>query len=262
MKRYLGLLVVQVRMAIVMSLQYRLDFFADLFMSLFWTGSALVPLMVLYSQREQVAGWSWAEALLVVGFFTTLKGVLNGAIQPTLQNVVDHVRKGTLDFVLLKPADAQFMVSTSRLELWRGTDVISGVIIIAYALARLQLVPTPAQLVTASVVLASSVAILFSIWTMVVSLAFHFVKVDNLSYLFMSMFDIARWPASIFRGPLAWVFTFVFPIAVMTTFPALALLGRLEVGQCLWAATAGLVFLGASRWVWLRSIRRYTSAGG
>jgi ABC-2 type transport system permease protein len=28
--------------------------------------------------------------------------------------VMDHIRKGTLDFVLLKPADAQFLVSTAR----------------------------------------------------------------------------------------------------------------------------------------------------
>jgi len=36
--------------------------------------------------------------------------------------VVEHIRKGTLDFLLLKPIDAQFLVSTSRFELWKATE--------------------------------------------------------------------------------------------------------------------------------------------
>ena len=43
---------------------------------------------------------------------------------PSLGNVVEHIRKGTLDFVLLKPADAQFLVSTSRFEFFRFVNVV------------------------------------------------------------------------------------------------------------------------------------------
>ncbi len=52
------------------------------------------------------------------------------------------------------------------------------------------------------------------------SAAFYVVKVDNLTYLFESIFDAARWPASVFRGVLRVVFTFVIPLALMTTYPA------------------------------------------
>jgi ABC-2 type transport system permease protein len=261
-RRYLSLLKVQARMALVLSLQYRFDFFTNGLMAGFWTLSALVPLMVLYSQRTTVAGWSWEEALLVVGFFTILKGVLNGAIQPTLQNVVEHVRKGTLDFLLLKPADAQFIISTSRLELWRGADVVAGFAIVGYALSQRHVVPDLFAVIAALLLLMISIVLLYSIWTIVVSLAFHFVKVDNLSYLFLSLFDIARWPSAVFRGVFAWVFTFVLPLSVMTTFPALALLGRLQWSEVIWAAVAAVLFFSMSRMVWLRSISKYTSAGG
>ena len=36
-----------------------------------------------------------------------------------------------------------------------------------------------------------------------------------------------------FRGALRFVFTFVFPMALLTTYPALALLGRLAPGTAL-----------------------------
>ena len=56
------------------------------------------------------------ESLVVVGFFTLLHAVLEGAVSPSLTAVVEHIRHGTLDFVLLKPADAQFLVSTAKLR--------------------------------------------------------------------------------------------------------------------------------------------------
>lgn len=261
-RRFFSVLRTQLRLAVLLALQYRFDFFSNAIMSLFWTSTTLVPLLVLYDRRAEVASWSKYEAMLVVGFFTTLKGVLNGAIQPTLQNVVEHVRKGTLDFLLLKPVDSQLMVSTSRLELWRSADVLCGLGIVGYALHCLGLVPTLSDIASAAILLLIAVVLLYSIWIVVVSLAFHFVKVDNLSYLFMSMFDVARWPSAVFRGVFAFVFTFVLPLSVMTTYPALALLHRLDAGALVRSSLLAVGFFFLSRVVWLRSIRRYTSAGG
>jgi ABC-2 type transport system permease protein len=106
------------------------------------------------------------------------------------------------------------------------------------------------------------VVILYSIWILVVSLAFFVVKVDNLSYLFSSIYDAARWPASIFRGVLAFVFTFVIPIAVMTTFPALAILDRLSAWRAIGAIAGAAAFAFVARRVWLQALGHYTSAGG
>jgi ABC-2 type transport system permease protein len=262
MRRYLHLFGVQLRTSLLVAMQYRLEFFLDGVMSMFWTASAVAPLLVLFDARKTVAGWTWPEALLVVGAFTTLKGVLDGAIQPSLSNVVEHVRKGTLDFLLLKPADAQFMVSTARFEPWRGGDLWLGLLLFGWAFHALGRTPTVGGVLLAGVLLAAAIAILYSISILVISLAFFVVKVDNLIYLFLSIYDASRWPASIFRGALAIVFTFVIPLAVMTTFPALALLGKLTVTQAAGAIAGAALFTGAARVVWLRSIAHYTSAGG
>ncbi len=262
MKRYASLLGVQLRASFLLLARYRVDFFVNALMAMFWTATAIVPLLVLYGDRKTVAGWTWPEALIVVGIFTALKGVLNGAIQPALQNVVEQVRKGTLDFLLLKPADAQFLISTTGLELWRGSDVVGGVALVVYGLWRAAVVPSAARIAVCLLLLCSAVAILYAIWIMVVSLAFYFVKVDNLSFLFGSIFDAARWPASVFRGFFAWFFTFVIPLALMTTYPAEALLGRMSADRVFASLGGAAVFLLLSRWLWQRSLARYTSAGG
>jgi ABC-2 type transport system permease protein len=56
------------------------------------------------------------------------------------------------------------------------------------------------------------------------------------------------------------VFTFVFPVAVMTTFPAMALLGRLDDQTALAAIGGSVLLLVISRLVWVAAIRNYTSA--
>src|SRR5262249_11940024 len=110
--RYWRLFRIQVRSSVLLGLQYRADFVLDGLVSLFWTLTALVPLFTVFPLRQTVAGWTFEEALLVTGWFTLLEAILEGAINPSLTAVVEHIRKGTLDFVLLKPADAQFLVST------------------------------------------------------------------------------------------------------------------------------------------------------
>jgi ABC-2 type transport system permease protein len=260
--RYLRLLGIQIKASALLSLQYRLDFAFQIVMALFWTATALVPLWVLFSMRTGLAGWSAYEALMVSGFFVALKGVLQGVIQPALTNVVEHIRKGTLDFLLLKPVDAQFLLSTSKLDLAHGTDVLSGLGIIVWATTKTGHHPSWLEIALAAGITLCAVAILYAIWILVVSLAFKVVKIDNLSYLIVSTFDAARWPSSVFRGALSFVFTFVVPLALMTTYPALALLGRLDLAQGGTSVAVAAAFLIGSRLVWLRSVRSYTGAGG
>lgn len=219
-----------------------------------------MPLLVVFGARRGVAGWTFEEALIVLGWFTVMKGVLEGAVNPSLASVVEHIRKGTLDFVLLKPADAQFLVSTARFMPWRLVDVLAGLGVFAVAFARMGRAPSPGAAAAALLLLACATLVLYSLWILVVSAAFYVVKVDNLSYLFSSIFDAARWPVSVFRGALRLIFTFVVPLALMTTFPALALLGKLDLAVAAQAVLGALGFAALARLAWRRAIGAYTSA--
>jgi ABC-2 type transport system permease protein len=259
-RRYLRLLGIQLRASTAVALQYRVEFLGQGLLAVLWTFWAVVPLLVLFGHRAAVAGWGFDEALVVMGWFTLMKGVLEGAVNPSLASVVEHVRKGTLDFVLLKPADAQFLVSTAKFEPWRVVDVLGGLVLFGVAFHRMGRVPAPGHVLAALVLLACAALTLYSLWILVVSAAFFVVKVDNLSFLFSSIFDAARWPVTVFRGAWRVLFTFIIPLALMTTYPALALLGRLNLGAVALACGLAAAFAWAARQVWLRSIGHYTSA--
>jgi len=260
MRRALAILRAQLRASVALALQYRLEFLVEGALAILWIAVTLVPVLVVFGTRDAVEGWTFPEMLLVLGWFVALKGVLEGAVSPSLTAVIEHVRKGTLDFVLLKPADAQLLVSVAKLEPWRIVDLVGAGLIFAYAFGKLGRAPTAGEVLAAGAMLLGALLVLYSIAILVVSIAFFAVRVDNLLYLFQSVFDVARWPSTIFRGFLAVLFTYVLPLALMTTYPALALLGRLRVGTALGALAGTVAFAAFARAVWSVSIRKYTSA--
>jgi ABC-2 type transport system permease protein len=241
-------------------MQYRIDFVIEGFMSLYWQFWNLVPLLILYSQRQEVSGWSFNEALIVIGWFTALRGILEGAINPSLVDVVDRIRTGSFDYVLLKPVDTQFLISTARFSPWKIIDLLSGIGIACVGLALGGHVPTLWQLLLGVLLTVAASLVLYSLWILIVCACFWVVRLDNLTYLFSAVFDAARWPVQIFKGFWRFLFTFIFPLAIMTTYPAMALLGRLDARTAAWALGGAASFFMVSRLAWRRAIAHYRSA--
>jgi ABC-2 type transport system permease protein len=260
MLRYPRLLALSLRISLTTGMQYRWNFVIDGLVSILWTALGLVPLYVAFQARPELHGWTFATALVVVGWFSMLKGILDGAINPSLIAVVDQIRQGTLDFVLLKPADAQFLVSTAKFEPWKVLDGVAALAIFTWAFHLLGRTPGALDVLASLALLACAALVLYSIWILVIAAAFWVVRLDNLAYLFNSVFDFARWPVSVFRGALRVVFTFVIPLGIMTTYPAEALLGTLSLRTALLSAAGALTFAFVSRVIWRRALGRYTSA--
>ena len=258
--RYARLLGVQLRAAMQTSMQYRLDFVVEGAMALYWLAWNLIPLLILYGHRDSVAGWDFPSALVVIGWFTILRGVLDGAVSPSLVRAVEQIRSGEFDYVLLKPADAQFLVSTGRFEWWNVIDVLGGAALITWALAKLDHVPDAGEVTVALLLLLSGVLVLYSMWILVVGACFWVVRLDNLVYLLDALFDAARWPIHVFRGFWRVLFTFVVPLAIMTTYPAMSVLGRLEARTAGLALGGAVLFTAIARLLWRKAIRAYTAA--
>ncbi len=259
-RRYLYLLAIQLKASTLLAMQYRTDFLVDMVIELVWAATAVAPLFVVFQGRSTIAGWTYPEALVVTGWFTLMQGLLEGAINPSLVNVVEQVRKGTLDFVLLKPADAQFLVSTTRFQPSKAINAITAIVIFVYAFRRIGHPPPLSGIAAAFLLMLTAAVLLYALWILTVSAVFYVVRVDNLTFLFTAVFDAARWPSSVFRGIAKIIFTFVIPLALMTTFPAEAMLGRLALSSLFVSIAGALVFATLSRAVWVRAIGRYTSA--
>ncbi|HEU0034805.1 MAG TPA: ABC-2 family transporter protein [Kofleriaceae bacterium] len=260
MIRYLRLASVQLRISAAAAMAYRADFLLEGVMAAAWMALTLLPLVVLYQGRESVAGWDQPSALVLMAYFMALRGVLEGVVSPSLVDLVEKIRTGAFDYVLLKPVDAQAMVSASRFEPWKVFDLVGGIALATYAFWLRGAPPAPQDLALGLVLFLAGVLAMYSLWILCSAASFWVVRIDNLTYLLGAIFDTARWPVQVFRGAWRVVFTFIIPVAVMTTYPAMALLGRLAPRTALATLGGSVALLLVSRLVWRAAIRSYTSA--
>lgn len=260
MTRYLRLLGVQLKISAAAGMAYRADFLLEGVMTVAWMGLTLLPLFVLYDGRASVAHWSAGEALVVIAYFMGVRAVLEGLVSPSLTDLTERIRSGSFDYVLLKPVDAQAMMSASRFEPWKLFDLLGAIGLACYAFHRRGVWPTASQLAVGLVLFGTGVLAMYALWVICAAASFWVVRLDNLQYLLSAIFDTARWPVQVFRGGWRFVFTFVIPVAVMTTYPAMALLGQLSGKLALATAGGAVVLALIARVVWRIAIRSYTSA--
>lgn len=243
-------------------LQYRGNLVAAVAGTLFWVAMALLTLAVFFSQTDTLGGWSFWEVVVLLGVFNTLAGFVDVLLRPGIGTLAEQIRSGQLDLVLSRPVETQFFVSFRRLSIWRLADVLTGLALIGYALLRLQAPPTLLQGAAFAVAMAAALAIVYSLWLVLMSLAFWLVRVENLSVIFDAVFAAARYPVSAYPGALRFVLVYLLPIAWTTTIPASALTGRLSATGLVLSAAIGVASLALSRLFWRVALSRYTSAGG
>ena len=101
---------------------------------------------------------------------------------------------------------------------------------------------------------------MYGMWLISISLAFYFIKIDNIRFLLWSALDAGRWPVQVFSGWLQWILLTILPMGAITTLPAMALCGKLTIGWMALGCFVSLFFLVLSRFSWKQALGHYSSA--
>ncbi len=258
MQRYLKVLRLFWSTAIAAELEYRINFVIATISSLGNLVGSLFGLFLFYRTGYSFSGWSWEAALVVLGIFTLLQGFSATFLAPNLNRIVRHVQEGTLDFVLLKPIRSQFWLSTHTLSPWGVPDLVFGSMIIGYAGKRLGI--RIDNYLFSLVPLFCGLVILYSLWFILGSLSIWFVKIYNVTEVLRGLLEAGRYPIAAYPPTYRFFFTFVMPVAFLSTVPAEVMLGRSEISWLIGAAILAVVLFFVSTWFWRFALRFYTSA--
>jgi ABC-2 type transport system permease protein len=256
--KYLRLLGAFFWVSVAGELAYRVNFLWQLFQSILSLVVSLVGLGVIFSYTDTLGGWRPDEILALVGVYFLVGGMIGLVIQPGMEQLIESVRDGTLDFTLTKPEDAQLIVSIRRVEIWRLIDIGLGLAVLATALIRLGEKVGGWQAGMFILMLIAGAVIIYSFFLILATLSFWFVRVENILVIFQSMYEAGRWPVSLYPGWLRYGLTFIIPVAFATTVPAEALTGRLTWETLLGAVVLAVVLLTVSRVFWRVGLRHYS----
>jgi ABC-2 type transport system permease protein len=161
---------------------------------------------------------------------------------------------------LLKPEDAQLLVSIRLVQIWKLCDIVLGLAVVGVAPAHLGATVEAGEMLMFTFMLVAGGAIVYSFWLMLATSSFWLVRVENILVIFQDIYQAGRWPVSIYPSWLRWTLNFLVPVTVATTIPAQALLGQLAWPTLLGIALFALLALVLSRWFWLFGLRHYTGA--
>jgi ABC-2 type transport system permease protein len=248
------LLGVYFRISAMGEMQYRLNFFVQLFQSLLELGTAIA----VFTYTQSLGGWRPDEVLALVGVYTLVGGMIGLVIYPAMELFIQSVRDGTLDFTLVKPEDAQLLVSVHSVDIWKLIDIGLGIGVLVVALARLGEQVGLAEAAFFIGMLLAGAIIIYSFWLILATLAFWFVRVENITEIFRSMYEAGRWPVSLYPGWLRFILSFVVPVAFVTTVPAEALTGRLTPSTLLVSCVVAAALFVVSRFFWKIGLSQYS----
>lgn len=260
MNRYFRVYLAFFRSCVIREMGFRGHFFLLAFSNAAWTLLSVAFAGFLFTNVRSVAGWDLDSMIVLTGTFSLVLGILDGLFETNMAKLSDQVNRGELDYVLTKPIDSQFYVSTRYINLNEVPTVIIATLTIVTGVARLGISPSPGDVASYLVLVACAVVTFYGIWFATVTLALWTGRINNIAYLILPLADLGRMPADIYRGIFRVFFTFVIPVALISTIPARALLGTTEPQAMLYAACAALATTGFSHWFWRFSLKRYTSA--
>jgi ABC-2 type transport system permease protein len=115
------------------------------------------------------------------------------------------------------------------------------------------------------VAVGMGVAVHYSVMFFLAAIAFWIVRAQGLIYGYYNLFNIGRYPDTIFgKGLFRFVFSWVIPVIVVANVPA-RLLGNVLEGEApVWLllrlAAAAALAVGFTRVFWRFALKRYSSA--
>ena len=243
-----------------MALAYRVDTLVNILLNLMWLGWELLGLNIIFNNTTSLGGWGLGELIALLGVFRLVNALMAALIWPNTEKFNASVRDGTLDYTLLQPVDSMFLVTFSRMVIWRVWDLLLGTGLIVVGIRMSGGGVAASNLVSFLFLSVSGSVILYSLWIVLIAATFWFVKFDNNVTILQALLDTGRYPATIYPFWLRLIITFLVPIAVATTVPLQALRGDLSAWQVLmFLAIGGASFLVAVR-VWKAGVRKYSGA--
>jgi len=258
MKKYINLLGLFWSTALAAELEYRLNFVIATFSSIVNLGGSIFTLFLFYRGGYGFQGWSWQEAMIVLGIFTFLQGFSATFLIANLNRIVEQVQQGTLDFVLLKPISSQFWLSTRIISPWGLPDLFFGGIVIFYAGSQLNF--GFFDYLVGAIPLSFGLVILYSLWFILGATSIWFVKIYNVTEVLRGLLEAGRYPMVAYPAGYRLFFTFIVPVAFLTTIPAEAMLGRTNITWVFGSLVLAIAAFFTAQWFWRFALRFYTSA--
>lgn len=246
-----------------MSLRREFAFRANLTFQIFLAATSVAAgfgaLALVYARADTLAGWTRGEAIVLLGTFLLMTGMLATFIEPNMTWFAEQVRDGRFDEILLKPVPSILLASLGSHAPLRLCESATGVAMIGLGLHELGNMPSIATVAGWIGLLAAGAAIVWATRVLLASLAL-WIPALELDVAYGAVWQFGRYPINIYRKPVQFIFIYIVPIASVSTFPACTLVRGVDIEFLILSLGAGAGTIAVAWSIWNAGLRHYTSA--
>lgn len=215
-------------------------------------------LVIILKSTKVLAGYNLNQTIL---FFLSFN-LLDITTQMLFREVYRFraaVVSGNFDFYLAKPVNPLFRSLMSGTDILDFFTLIPLVIAILYFINKLQLL-NPSSLTVYFLMLVVGFVIALSFHIFVLALGILTTEVDSAILVYRDIAGMGRLPVDIYMEPIRGLLTFVFPVAIMMSFPVKVLMGVLSLPYILYAILFAVLLFYLSIMAWRFALKNYSSA--
>ena len=184
-------------------------------------------IVAIFNHTQTLKGYRLPEAVL---FFLTfnLVDLTAQLFFRGIYGIRRIVTEGELDYYLIQPISPLFRVAAQTVDFLDFLTAIPVAAASFWVIGRLPVETLTLQnFILYLCLVANGVGIAFAVHVAVASAAVITQQLDNTIWVYRDLMILGRFPVDIYASGVQLILTFVIPIAVMTSFPAKALLGVL-----------------------------------
>jgi ABC-2 type transport system permease protein len=247
-------------------MQYRASFVMLTLGHLAITGIEFIGILVLFDRFDSLKGWRLPEVAFMYGLVNIAFAIADGAARG-FDTFGMMVKSGDFDRLLVRPRSTALQLAGKELTLRRVGRLAQGLVVLIWASVALDLDWTAAKVALAMGAVAGGAALFFGLVVLQATMAFWTTEtLEIMNTVTYGGVETTQYPVAIYRSWFRSIFVYVIPLATVSYFPTLAILGRPDplgssvVFQYL-SPMIGLGFLIACLQVWKFGVRHYTSTG-
>ncbi len=206
--------------------------------------------------------YSRTELLAFLSFFHAVKG-LYWIVCSININFIAYQAFNTnqMDFMLIKPLNHLWLVSTYKPNLFAFTDLIGGFIASFYFFNQLNVLSSLALLLFLLIAVPISSLLLYGIWfTYLFLIAPHGEKSGFTNNVLNITWVYGQYPSTVYSGLAKLLATVLFPTIIITTIPVFTLMRRSPIVLWLVVPFAACVTMFLAHLTWHRALKYYNSA--
>ena len=275
---YLRVLLAFARNSLIRDMTFRGNFIIETISSMSWVFMNLGFYILIFEYTPSIGagetGWTKYQFFVFLSTTLLINSIVHAFFMTNADEFSELIRTGSLDFVLLKPMDTQFLISFKRVQWSALGNFVFGLCLLGYSLAHIDYTPGPLQVLLYPVYVGCGVALFYSLMLVLASLSVWLGRNQSLYNFWFYITNFSRYPMEIYSdseaggaGLSLWaLFTFVIPVLLVVNVPARLLVRPLDPKSPeewflpVFALFATLGSLAASRWVFNRALLSYRSA--